>query len=430
MKALLDLIRANKAGQPLGIYSVCSAHPQVLMAALAQAKQDGSQLLIEATANQVNQYGGYTGMQPADFIDFVYMLADQVLLSRQQILFGGDHLGPVCWKQQPAEAAMLQAEQLISVYVAAGFQKIHLDTSMACADDVLPLADDVIAERAARLCLVAEQTALKHFGHSELCYVIGTEVPAPGGVTSLEASLEVTSVAHVAKTLADHQQAFAAAGLTDAVWQRVIAVVVQPGVEFDNTHIHHFQADKTAALAGFIRDVPQVVFEAHSTDYQPAQAYTQLVRQHFAILKVGPQLTFALREALFALSLIEQQLLPVEQQSCLMAVCEREMQRQPDYWQTFYQVSAEQLSLLRQFSYSDCIRYYWTLPVIQTAVDTLCQNLAAVQIPLPLLSQFLPVQYEAVINGELTPTPQALIQHKIRQVTARYAAACGRAVAA
>ena len=68
MKALLELIRANKAGQNCGIYSVCSAHPQVLMAALAQAKQDGRPLLIEATANQVNQYGGYTGMQPPDFI--------------------------------------------------------------------------------------------------------------------------------------------------------------------------------------------------------------------------------------------------------------------------------------------------------------------------------------------------------------------------
>ena len=142
------------------------------------------------------------------------------------------------------------------------------------------------------------------------------------------------------------------------------------------------------------------------------------------------RLNFALREALFALCLIEQQLLPVEQQSCLIAVCEREMQRQPDYWQAFYQVSAEQQSLLRQFSYSDRIRYYWNLPTIAAAVEKLCHNLAGVTIPLPLLSQFLPVQYEAVLNGELPPTPQALIQHKIRQVTARYAAACGHAVAA
>jgi len=430
MKALLDLIRANKAGQPLGIYSVCSAHPEVLLAALAQAKQDGSPLLIEATANQVNQYGGYTTMQPADFISFVYELADEVHLDRADILFGGDHLGPVCWKDQPAATAMAQAEQLIRAYVAAGFQKIHLDTSMACADDVLPLADSLIAQRAARLCQIAEQTAVQQFGQSELCYVIGTEVPPPGGVANLESSLTVTPVTQVAKTIRDHQQAFTEAGLTEAVWQRVIAVVVQPGVEFDNTRIHPFQADKTALLASFIRQIPQLVFEAHSTDYQPAPSYAQLVRQHFAILKVGPQLTFALREALFALCLIEQQLLPVEQQSCLIVICEREMQRQPDYWQAFYQVSADQQTLLRQFSYSDRIRYYWNLPVIMAAVERLIQNLTAVAIPLPLLSQFMPVQYEAVLNGELSIAPKALIQHKIRQVTARYAAACGRAVAA
>jgi D-tagatose-1,6-bisphosphate aldolase subunit GatZ/KbaZ len=86
--------------------------------------------------------------------------------------------------------------------------------------------------------------------------------------------------------------------------------------------------------------------------------------------------------------------------------------------------------LLRQFSYSDRIRYYWNLPLIRAAVEKLCQNLATQAIPLPLLSQFLPVQYEAVLNGDLAATPQALIQHKIRQVTARYATACGLSVAA
>ena len=429
MKALLGLIRANKAGQNCGIYSVCSAHPLVLRAALTQAKQDQQLLLIEATANQVNQDGGYTGMQPVDFISYVEKLAAEVGLDRQHLLFGGDHLGPVVWKSLPAAAAMAKAEQLIQVFVAAGFAKIHLDTSMACADDVVPLSDELIAARAARLCLVAEQTALAQFGHSELCYVIGTEVPAPGGVASLEHDLAVTPVGHVAQTLQLHQQAFRAQGLSAEVWQRVIAVVVQPGVEFDNTSVHRFQADKTTALAQFIRQQPGLVYEAHSTDYQPQAAYQQLVAQHFAILKVGPQLTFALREALFALCLIEQQLVPVEQRSCLMEICEREMQRQPGYWQPFYQVSADQQSLLRQYSYSDRIRYYWNQPVIHTAVGQLCHNLQQQPIPLPLLSQFLPAQYEAVLNGELLAEPQALIEHKIRQVLARYAAVCRPAAA-
>ena len=54
MKILQQLIAANKCGDKQGIYAVCSAHPLVLEAAILQAKQDNSYLLIEATANQVN----------------------------------------------------------------------------------------------------------------------------------------------------------------------------------------------------------------------------------------------------------------------------------------------------------------------------------------------------------------------------------------
>ncbi len=422
MKALFEVIRANKAGQNCGIYSVCSAHPSVLRAALRQAKQDQQLLLIEATANQVNQDGGYTGMQPVDFINYVSSLALDIGFPREHLLFGGDHLGPVVWKALPAAQAMAKAERLIEVFVAAGFSKIHLDASMACADDVLPLSDALIAARAARLCQVAEQTALRHFGQSELCYVIGTEVPAPGGVAHLEQHLAVTSVAHVAQTLTDHQQAFAALGLTVNVWQRVIAVVVQPGVEFDNTHVHCFQADQTSELAQFIRQQPGLVYEAHSTDYQPKAAYQQLVAQHFAILKVGPQLTFALREALFALSFIEAQSVPVLQQAGLIEVCEREMLLHPHYWQSFYHGSTENQMLLRQYSYSDRIRYYWQFPAIQTAVQQLCDNLEHYGIAMPLLSQWMPAQYEAVLNGEIALNPDALIEHHIRRVLQRYAA--------
>jgi D-tagatose-1,6-bisphosphate aldolase subunit GatZ/KbaZ len=437
MNALLELLCANKKGQSKGIYAVCSAHPMVLRAAIQQAKADQSLLLIEATANQVNQDGGYTGMQPADFIAFVKELAAEQGLCMNQLCFGGDHLGPVCWTAEPAAVAMAKAETLIVAFVRAGFHKIHLDTSMPCADDPKPLPDAVIAARAARLCQVAEQTlaeqtlaeqiAAGQQSQAQLCYVIGTEVPAPGGVSSLEQHLEPTPVANVAATIAVHQQAFASLGLGDDVWQKVIAVVVQPGVEFDNTQVHAFDAVASVQLADFISKDPALVFEAHSTDYQPQSRYQQLVQQHFAILKVGPQLTFALREALFALCYIEQQLVPVEQQSHLIAVCERVMQLQPGHWQKFYPGNMLEQQLLRQYSYSDRIRYYWQQPALQQAVSRLVGNLSQSQIPLPLLSQFMPQQYQAVLNGLLVAEPVALVEHHIRLVLQMYASACGLA---
>jgi len=106
-----------------GIYAICSAHPLVIEAALEQDKQDGTPVLIEATANQVNQFGGYTGMLPKDFLDFIGTIVDKVDFDRNNIIAGGNHLGPVCWVNETAEDAMLKARDLIAGYVAAGFKK-------------------------------------------------------------------------------------------------------------------------------------------------------------------------------------------------------------------------------------------------------------------------------------------------------------------
>ena len=52
-----------------------------------------------------------------------------------------------------------------------------------------------------------------------------------------------------------------------------------------------------------------MVYEAHSTDYQSPAALAQMVKDHFAILKVGPWLTFAFREVILALGTIEREML-------------------------------------------------------------------------------------------------------------------------
>jgi D-tagatose-1,6-bisphosphate aldolase subunit GatZ/KbaZ len=421
MSALSQILQQNKQGLGSGIYSVCSAQPLVLTAALRRAKADNSVLLIEATANQVNQFGGYTGMVPADFIAYVRQLAEIEGVQQQQLIFGGDHLGPVVWCKEPAEQAMLKAEQLIAVFVAAGFSKIHLDTSMACADDPAALSDEVIAARAARLCKVAEQHRRTD---QQLCYVIGTEVPAPGGVTELEHELAPTPVQAVQHTLNTHKAAFTAAGLGDNVWQKVIALVVQPGVEFDNSKVHLFDVPASQALSAYIQTQPGLVYEAHSTDYQLPEQLKALVQGHFAILKVGPGLTFALREALFALSFIEDELVEPKQSSQLRQRCKALMQNNTGYWQKFYTDSQAQWQLL--YSFSDRIRYYWPEAELQQAITTLFSNLSA-PLPLPLLSQFLPVSYQAVLRGSVANKAEDLVIHHIDQVLASYAKACALA---
>ena len=154
MNALLDLVRRHKSGAPVGIYSVCSAHPLVLEAALRLAHRTGGMALIEATSNQVNQDGGYTGMRPATFRERVLALASAVGLAHERVVLGGDHLGPNCWQHLPSATALQKAEVMVAEYVAAGFRKIHLDCSMSCADDPRSLGDELIAERTDRKSVV------------------------------------------------------------------------------------------------------------------------------------------------------------------------------------------------------------------------------------------------------------------------------------
>ena len=296
------LVSARLTDGEAGVTSVCTAHPLVIEAALLQAARSGRRALIEATCNQVNQEGGYTGMTPADFRAFVEAIAARVGFDSSRIIFGGDHLGPNPWKRLPADEAMGRAKTMIDAYARAGFAKLHLDTSMGCAGEGAALPDEITAGRAASLARVAEAAAGE--GPAPI-YVIGTEVPVPGGAQHALDSLEVTRPESALRTVEAHRQAFAALGLEKA-FARAIGVVVQPGVEFSGDEVVAYQPEKARPLAAALAEIPDFVFEAHSTDYQPAAALEALVRDGFAILKVGPWLTFALREALYGLDLIAQ----------------------------------------------------------------------------------------------------------------------------
>ena len=95
-------------------------------------------------------------------------------------------LVPIHGRTSRALEAMREAEQTVQAYVRAGFQKIHLDASMACADERGPLSNELIAHRAAVLCAARRRQT----GAEKPVYVIGTEVPIPGGATESLQSLQ------------------------------------------------------------------------------------------------------------------------------------------------------------------------------------------------------------------------------------------------
>jgi len=419
---LQEYLRPRPDGVQPGITSVCSAHPLVLRAAAEQAAHDGGLLLIEATSNQVNQFGGYTGMRPADFRIFVEGIVAKAGFDPAKLILGGDHLGPNPWRHLPAAEAMRHATGMVSAYAAAGFSKIHLDASMACAGDPDVLSDAEVASRSVRLCLAAEGAHAD--GRAKPVYVIGTEVPTPGGATHSLEGLAITPPEAAAYTLEVHREAFAAHGLGDA-WERVIAMVVQPGVEFDHDSVVRYERSKAQALIAWRRQsAAAIIFEAHSTDYQLPGAYQELVEDGFAILKVGPALTFALREALDALAAIETVLIGAERRSNLLEIIDSTMVAHPDAWRPYYAGDAAQQALLRRFSYSDRVRYYWHYPEIVAAVSRLIENLDAATIPESVLSLYLPEQYARLRAGEIAGDPSSLIVDKVKDVLRVYAEAC------
>jgi len=417
------VVQDHKAGNTVGVTSVCSAHPMVIEAAVAEALAADTSVLVEATSNQVDQFGGYTGMRPVDFRDLVYAIADRIGLARDRVVLGGDHLGPNTWRDLGPDEAMARADVLVDAYVAAGFTKIHLDCSMSCAGDPSPLTDDLVAVRAARLVKVAEGAAVRHGGVSELLYVVGTEVPVPGGAHETIDTLASTSAAAARTTIARHREAFDDVGV-GAAWERVIGLVVQPGVEFDHLRVVDYDRTRTRELQQVLDEHPHLVFEAHSTDYQTVDGLSSLVEDHWAVLKVGPGLTFALREALFALAAIEDELIDPADRSDLVAVVERRMLEAPKWWTGYYDGDAREQRLARRYSYSDRLRYYWPDADISAAQSRLLTNLGKVDIPLPMLSQYLPIQYSRVRNGELLAEPNALAVDSVREVLRTYARAC------
>jgi D-tagatose-1,6-bisphosphate aldolase subunit GatZ/KbaZ len=420
MTAILDLVRRHKSGERVGISSVCSAHPLVLEAAMRLAKETGSLALVEATSNQVNQDGGYTGMRPPDFRERLLSIATAVGLPHDRIVLGGDHLGPNCWQSLPSSAALRKAGVMVGQYVAAGFRKIHLDCSMSCADDPPSLGDEVIAERAAALCEITE-AQWRRVGGEPPVYIIGTEVPVPGGAHETLEGLAVTTPVAADATIEVHRQAFERHGVQDA-WSRVIGLVVQPGVEFDHYQVIDYDPSKAVALSRSIEHVNGIVYEAHSTDYQTPAALTALVRDHFAILKVGPGVTFALREVFWALSDIAAEL-GLMRDGSLKDITLAEMRQNPRYWKAYY-TSPEQQESDLQFSLSDRIRYYWSAPVVDAACTQLLGALGLRGIPLTLISQYLPLQYAAIRAGRLKNDPRELVLDGVERVLRHYDRAC------
>ena len=421
-----EIIAERQLGNHLGIPSFCTANAIVIETILEHSKNFDDYVLIEATANQVNQFGGYTNMTPSDFVDYVNDIADKVDFPKDKILLGADHFGPLAWADKSEDEAMGYAKELVRQAVLAGYTKIHLDTSMHLGSDDANtrLSDEIIAKRGVELYKICEDAfneMLEKFPDSlHPVYVIGSEVPIPGGEFEEVDTLQVTSPDDFKNTVDAYEREFRKAGFEDA-WDNVIAVVVQPGVEFSNVDVHLYEREKSKDLSEVLQNYPNLVFEGHSTDYQPSNKLEEMVEDGVAILKVGPACTFALREGLFALSMMESELIKDENQHVnFIDTLENVMIENPKDWQNYYVGSEIDKELSRKYSFSDRSRYYMSREDIESSIEQLFENIDRIELPLGLIKQFFPNVFMKILEDDYPIDSKSLVKSKIIDVIDDY----------
>lgn len=418
-----EIVRRQKSGESVGCFSVCSGNFLVIEAALRRAKAYDQSLVIEATANQVSPEGGYTGLTPERFRGLVESKARDVHFPLSKLYFGGDHLGPLTYKHLPAEEAMKKAKDLVASYVAAGYTKIHLDASMPLGGEK-GLSVKTIANRTAELAKACEVQLEKNHLKSELVYVVGSEVPTPGGETHLADALSPTTPNCFRETVEAMQLAFVEHGI-EACFEKVVGIVVQPGVEFSQFGVYSYNQALAKPLTDALKAYPQFVFEGHSTDYQTTDKLKQMVEDGIAFLKVGPALTFSLREAIFSLTHIERSLGgdgPSWESDLDTLMLEDET-----HWKQHYFGEKHDVALARKYSYSDRARYYLSHPKMEKATEALFQRLDSQwgRCPLPLIRQFMPREYEQLRAHKIELSSRELVIAHIGCVIDQYYEAVG-----
>ena len=420
-----EILDKRKKGINSGIASYCTANSIVIETILEHYLDSNEYVLIECTANQVNQFGGYTGMTPADFRDYVFDIAEKIGFPKDKIILGADHFGPLAWADKNESEAMENANELVRLAVLAGYTKIHLDTSMFLASDDTSkkLSDETIARRSAELYKTCEESFIersKKFPDSiHPVYVIGSEVPIPGGEYEENAGLEVTSPQDFENTINTYDKIFNEYGIVNA-WDNIIAVVVQPGVEFSNEDIHDYNRENSKELCEKLKEYPDLVFEGHSTDFQFKEKLKEMVEDGVAILKVGPAVTYALREGLFSLSLIEKELVEnKEKHSNFIETLEKVMIENPKDWEKYYDGNEIDKKLQRKYSFSDRSRYYMANKEIMESINILFKNIQS-NIPLGMIKQYNPNSFNKIRQNKINNNAKNIVETNIIDVLNSY----------
>ena len=192
-------------------------------------------------------------------------------------------------------------------------------------------------------------------------------------------------------------------------------------MEFSNEDIHNYNRNDSKELCKKLKEHPHLVFEGHSTDFQFKEKLKEMVEDGIAILKVGPAVTYALREGLFSLSLMEKELIKDENERAnFIELLEKIMLDNPKDWEKYYQGNELEKELQRKYSFSDRSRYYLSLNEINKNIDKLFKNIDSCNMSLGIIKQYCPNTYLKIRSYQIEKNAKNIVKSNIHEVINDY----------
>ena len=346
-----------------GLPSFCTSNFDVLKIIIKFSKIHQLPVLIESTSNQVNQFGGYTGLTPATFKKKIEYIRKKEKLNKNYLLLGGDHLGPLPWKNLTEDRAMKNAGILIKKYVEAGFDKIHIDTAILCSGQKSLTRSKIISRCDALIKKINSNNLVNKI------LVVGTEVPFAGGGDHVKTS--ITKLENIKKEYQMYRMIFKT---FKSLYRKTFGLVIDPGISYGNENITKSKFKNFNIKTKFSKK-NNFVFEAHSSDYQSLKDLKKLNNLNFKFIKVGPELTFYYLKAALYMEKIESKLF--HKKSNLKKIISIRMNKNQKYWKDYYKKRSE---FFKFNSYLDRVRYYWSDKKVNNAKKMLFKNIDTIDV--------------------------------------------------
>ncbi|MCD6577344.1 MAG: class II D-tagatose-bisphosphate aldolase, non-catalytic subunit [Anaerolineaceae bacterium] len=422
---LMDIVEANRRGEKKGIYAVESQNPTVQEAYLRQALSNGSPALFEISADRLDLRGQNGRIHPDDFIGKVKRVAVKVGYPRDRLFFSVHGVSPSLCQGESIESTLRKTRAFISSIIHSGFNILEICAGIPLKEDpegqLLP--PEAITAREAEFYQAAEDAAASLPDEKKPLYVLGVH-PEQG---MIEDKRNRAHKKDVEIRFDQFSQTARSAGLPE-IEGRLLAVRVFLGPGYDSERVIPYDLSLLEELGECAHEGKPVMLEALKTDYQPQSVLDQLVEKHFALLSVGLELTYTMREALFSMAVMENETMigkPGVYMSNFIIELDRAMLSAPQHWQKYYTGNGFEQLIARKYSLYDRSRFFLENKDVRKMKKRLFDNLEKYPVPLTVLRQFMPRQYERVAAGELENKPNALMMDAVGYALKRYSRACG-----